>query len=405
MEMNPNPLEPWQPQERRPRARDPIWAPAVISPRQPLSPPVPPARPATRSDLWLVGILLVNLIGLGLIAWRKLPSNQLPLIASSLGCLALGLCTGITIARFHHVIIRCFFVILGLAFAGAAVLFVPSAELQKINAEWKIIPGMNLWTAFQETNRQAALLEALPAGDAEGFEEGRQLREAIGKQFPFFEPQLRQPQDAWIARSVPGWERSLAELPPGDVGGFVSLRKAYQPFWSSQLEIAEARWFERTYRDLRPGDFEMARRLRELVNASLADSARSWEREWADRTVDAALSDMRPLLQTDPYQVSARLRKIAQNLEVLDRHTAVQEKVLAERRKAFLAVLEAIQRQARMLISNDRYQGLTDLAQEFKKNMEKEATIVGLSKECADFCESCAFLAELARMAGHRDSK
>jgi hypothetical protein len=393
--MNPNPLEPRRPAQRFLRHQG-----RIVLPVEPLSPQYtrnhdPKKRAGTRSDLWLVGILLVNLIGLGLIAYKKLPLNLMPQTGALLVVVALGLVVGISGARRRHWLIRVFLVVLGFAAAVAACVLVPSLE------------GLNLWTAWQETTRQVSQLNNLPVGDAHGFNQGSELRERLLAQFPFLDQFLQGPIDAWTERSVTKWANDLSQSAGGDLAALTTLRQAYQPFWNNQLEKAELEWFERSYHGLAPGDFSLASRIRQSARKddAWARQTHSWESAWAERTVTVTLTETDRLLLTDPGQASSRLRQVAHDLANLDRYPHLQDKLLAARRKAFLNAFESGKRQARSLLAQDRFQVASDLAQRLHATLLDEAAVSGLADEFAIFCENYRFLADLARQAGKSDPK
>src|SRR5262249_4726235 len=175
MSSNPNPLEPWRPVGRTPSPHPSIRLPSPTSSWGPEPPrPSEPAQ-VLRMDQLLLVVLLLNLVALGLIAFKKLPFSQAPQILSVLLLVALGLGAGITWARNRHWVIRLTLVAAGIGLAVAAWWFVPTTG------------GLSLWMAEQEAGRCLAELENLPIGDADAYQKNLDAREETVAQFPGFQ--------------------------------------------------------------------------------------------------------------------------------------------------------------------------------------------------------------------------
>jgi hypothetical protein len=389
MAVNRNPLQPWQP-ERPGDQPEPIR----ISAQSWSTPPQghPPEPRGMRPDQWVVVILWLNLVAVGLIAWKKLPPSHLPQITAMLVALALGLGLGISLARHWGWFVRLFWVLVGVGAAVAAGLFVPSTG------------GMNLWHALRQGKQLVEELNGLPPGDTPRYQEILAAKGNLVAQYPEFQEYFHGPGAAWVGRSVPRWEADLNQLAPGDLAGLEKLRAAYQPVANDALDAAELAWFERSYQELKPGDFTTAGRLRAAARhtGNWDQPVQSGEEAWAERTVEEVLKETGPLLAKEPAQVSARLQQVARDLEVLAPHEVVLEKLLTARRAACRECLAGAQREVLGLVARERFLDAAEVAQQFRKAFEAEAQAVKMGADLNRFADSCLFLADLAVRAGRR---
>jgi hypothetical protein len=342
---------------------------------------------------------LLNLGLVGAIAFRKLPANLAPPIASVLVLVALGLILGISVARNRHWIIRFFAVAFASGLAFLAWWLVPS---------WG---GVSQWEARNQAARLLNELSALIPGDSDAYQNNLNARNHLLEQFPDYEEQFKKPAAAWLQSSVGKWQTKLSSLSPADFSALGELRKAYEPLFDEEvdsvdvktaLEKAELDWVERTYRSLKPGDFPTAKKLRAIARSDQQWTVqiKSCEDAWAERTVKSVLQETNPLLKSDPQTVALRLRKLAQDLASLDSHDAIQERLKTARLKAFRAALHDAMAKEIECLSQDKYQEIATISHQLKKQLTDEAKTLGVEAELTRFTESCDFIVELARLAG-----
>jgi hypothetical protein len=362
---------------------DEPW-PVVTTPRN--------QPPGIRSDRWLFAILLVNAIAVALIALKKLSWSHAPQIGTVLAVVALGLWLGISAARNWHWMLRLFIVALGLGLGAVAWFVVPTTG------------GLSVWAGQLEAQRLLTELESLPIGDGVHYQENMEARQRLVTQFPQYKDLFQVLDANWNEKSRVQWQTDLDKLAVGDLAGLGNLRRSYEAFLNPGLRAAETAWFERTYRSLAPGDFAAARRLRELTRAreDLVEPARTGEAEWAGRTVAAVLAETSELMAEDPGRASTRLQQAARDLAAFDKYDIPQTNLLTARRQAFRACLEGAQREARTLIEDNRFQALAGVGQRMNQ-FQEEARAVGAAAELAQFMDSCAFVADLARAAEKAD--
>jgi hypothetical protein len=366
-----NPFEPWRPAEPGRLEREP-QLPEKANEPQPL--------------LVALGI---GLLLLGVIAFTQLPFSHAPRILSALLLVGLGAGTAISAGRPWGWRLRLSCLGAGVGLAALAWWFVPTTE------------GLSLWSAQRGADRLAAELEAVPAGDTAGYLKGSTERERLIAQFSDYRTLLQRPADAWMERSVSKWKDDLANLPEQDFAALEALRASYQPVLNEALEAAERDWFERTYLHLKPGDFAAAGRARASTRPkeTWTGRVRSWEEGWADRTVDAAIAEAKPLMQGDPARASAQLQVTAGKLSSLGDYPAPRRKLWQVRQQAVQLRLEAARRAVQKLVAADDYQAAADLAKQLNEECGQEAQAVELAADLKRFQESCAFLAELSSRA------
>jgi hypothetical protein len=271
--------------------------------------------------------------------------------------------------------------------------------------------AITVWSAEQQAAAAVAEVQALPAGDAAGYLKGHPARANLMKRFPFVREQVQAAEGAWLERSTAHWEGELARLPAGDFSGMEQLRTSSTSVVSAsqeaRLEAAETAWFERTYHAMSPGDWAAAGRARASARKTGPWKAdvRAWEAEWAGRTVDAVLAEVRPLLGDDPARASARLQQAARDLAPFGQYRVAQEKLTRARRQALRGCLDAAVRRARALLAQDRFREAADVAARLEMDHSAEAKAVGAEDELNRFRDTTGFLADLARRAAGPETK
>src|SRR5262249_27030784 len=192
---NVNPFEPWRPTgldippplhtgrpwrpPAPPRAFEEV--PLVVEPADPAPPPNkrvdkpakrpsepegrqqrrrPSSLPKSPSNLRIVLGMFFVLGTLGLFGLGYLGGTHLPRVFTALLAVAVGFTLGISVFQRRSWYVRLGWIASGLALAGLAGWFVPTAR------------GVSLWSAY----RQVAELRALPAGDVSGYVNGAAAR-------------------------------------------------------------------------------------------------------------------------------------------------------------------------------------------------------------------------------------
>jgi hypothetical protein len=362
---------------------------------QPYRPSQQPA-PSRDDPIALTLAVLLVVLALGAAGFTQLPASHAPRLLGAAALLGVGLAVAVWTAGS-----RTRFVALGSAGAGVglAVLawwFVP------------IINGPSLWSAERQAAAAVAELQGLPPDQTERYSAIKGDCSKLGNQFPFLKPGLQAAADAWVDRSVSHWEQELARLPAQDYAGLEGLRKAYASIERmARVEAAETAWFEKSYLDLKAGDFAAAGRARAGARETGAaeQQVRSWEEAWAARTAAAVLAEVQPLLANDPGRASGRLRQAARELSDFGDYPQAQEKLAPVRRQAVGSCLEAARRRVRALLAQDRFQEAADVANRLQQDFGAEAKAVGADADLAGFRDSTAFLAELARRAAKPEAK
>jgi hypothetical protein len=331
----------------------------------------------------------VGLAILACIAFTQLPFSHTPRILAALLLLGAGIGTAITAMHAGGWRVRLACLGAGASLAVLAWWFVPTTG------------GLSLWSAQREADRCAAELEKLPAGDTASYQKRRAEQEPLIADFPEFQQRLQQAADAWVERSNKKWTSDLRGLSEQDYAGLETLRESYRPFLNETLEAAERDWLERTYLQLKPGDYAAARGARACARSNYlwTNRVRSWEEGWAGRTVDAVVAEVEPLLKNDPARASNQLQMAARDLAAFGEYPAAQNKLLVARRQAFRARLDAARREVRALLAKDQYQAAADLAKQLGEDASREAQLVDQAADLKDFLDTCAFLAELAARA------
>jgi hypothetical protein len=319
-------------------------------------------------------------------------SPSLAVVAISV---VLGLVICIVLAGRRRTLLGLFVLAVGIGLAWPAWWFVPNLD------------GLSRWSAMQDCARLAHGLEAGAAGDSTAFESGARERNEITAAYPEFKSELDAAEKAWIDRSRAFWETEVDQLPAGETNGFSQLRAQYDAFLDSRLRVAEFAWFERTYQQLAPGDFKSALRIHELKRTGPDWEAKvhPWETSWVDRTLEAMIKEIRPLVESKPATASKGLQQLAGDMTALGDFTEQQRRVLELRRQAAIALLQAVKKESRALIATDRYQAVSERADKLFQEFSREAEAVGLGKDMVNYQESCKFLAKLARQARKPDPK
>jgi hypothetical protein len=338
-------------------------------------------------------VLVLNLVAVGVIAFKLLPRNQLPQIISVVVLAALGLSLGISAAHNRHWFVRAVIVLLGLGGAAAAWWFVPTTG------------GVSLYTAQRDAARLCAELEDLPAGDSARFLEIDNEFYPVLREFPEYRPRFEQLRGRWQTQSESKWEAELSQLGLRDLASLADLRRAYQPFMNGRLDAAELAWFTKCYRALVPGDFGNAVKLRALARSddNWKRKLRAWETDWANRTVDDVVNQVSPVMARDPRKASERLRETARRLSVLDQFDDAQTQLLAARMQAFRAALQTAKQEAFAAVLKEKYQEADSTSRAVRAWWEDEARAVGAHHELAQFCDGYEFLALMAQLAKKKD--
>jgi len=397
MNENPNPLEPWRPSAGEPLRAEPLRFPPRGEIVEAGGPRPNPPPPGLRGDQLLVGILFLNLIALGAVAFKLLPRNHVPQIISVVVLLGLGLALGISAARNRSGLFRVVLVLAGLGAAAAAWWFVPTTG------------GLSLFAAQREAERVTAELESLPAGDSARFLELEEASQQLVEQFPEYKDPLEKLSNQWRERSEAKWEDDLNQLGPEDFSRLADLRQDYRMFYGSRLDDAEIIWFDKCFKKLPPGQFRGVVQLRAVarLDENWKKRVQDWETDWADRTVDDVLTRVEPLIARDPREASLRLTKTAEQLRDLDEFQEAQNRLLTARARAFRTALEIARRETFALAAKEQYQAAEAEALRLRSLWGSEAKAVGKEEESdlARFCDGYAFLAEIAQRAKKKDPK
>jgi hypothetical protein len=314
-------------------------------------------RPNRRGYWPLVACLAVT----GVVWVARTPWVHASRILAVLLVVALALRPLVPTVRRNDWPLACFWATVGTVLALLAWWMVPTTE------------GLSLWTAGQEADRHAATLETLPADDLKGFQEGHTARQRLVGQFPEFGPRLADAELAWGKGAIQAAAGEVEKVPAGEFGGYRAGRPARealrQEFGSLRQPLDEA------------------------------------ERAWLEGTVTAVLTATAPLLKSDPLQASRRLRQAATDVAECGDYPSAQDRLLAARKQAVAAGLNAAKRQGRALVGADRYQAAAQAANRLQEDFGDEVAAVGMTAEFGQVRQSYEFLADLARQAGKRDPR
>src|SRR5262249_41208492 len=121
------------------------------------------------------------------------------------------------------------------------------------------------------------------------------------------------------------------------------------------------------------------------------------EEDWAKRTAQVATAAAAELSKKDPAQATTHLRKAADVLATVGKFPAANATLLDGRRRAGVARLEAVRRQAKALVAKDRFIEASELAERFEADVREEAALVGEARTVTAFRDLYAALAEVDR--------
>jgi hypothetical protein len=483
-----DPFTPWRPadfQPDKPNQFSNDCEPSLPQPGEPwrsegfegAPPPAEPADPVSglprldepwRADQVLVLALFFGLFALGMVLLSTWGDKHAPRIAGALIPVAIGLGTGISLARKRSWKVR--FACLGVALGVAALgwVFVPTSG------------GFSLWAARGEADRLQAEVEALPPGDVDAFEKTRGAREVLSDQFSSYRPRLAAAEKAWGNRSADGAVQKFEALSVEDTGGFSSQRAAAKrltklfpteegrlrhameewgqrgvsaavtklnglpagdpadfskdrstrlelaklfPSLQSELDKAEAEWGQRSVdkmieqmKSILAGDETAFRKDRDkrtlLANLfpSLKPQLRRGETGWAERTVDAGIKEADALIRSDPDKASLRLQQVSRMLSENELGNVEEGRLWTARRKAMLARLELAKREALALVAKEKeardgFRLAAQRARRVFEEMENEAGVVGLAAALKEFRDGYVFLGEEVLPAARETEK
>jgi hypothetical protein len=250
-----------------------------------------------------------------------------------------------------RVALRLGLLIIGLAGAAAAWLFVP-------------VHGLSLWQAREVV----AETDALEAGDLKGFRAGLARRRLARGQFPEIAGAVAAAEGAWIRRTadaaLAAADRTLPENPARAchiLGDLEDTFDQMEPRPRGVSDLTAAR--ERAAR-------ELARQIGARLEALCAAG------KYADVAELAAKSVDRP---------TCMLAVQARDLGLQDALRPLKE----VRARAVRARLDAARVQARSLLRENRFADVAALGEETGRQLRAEARAAGVGKDLDAFCDSC----------------
>jgi hypothetical protein len=393
MKGNVNPFEPWRPtgldvpppiHAARPwrpsppkgqRVEEPPFVEPADKPAAAARPSKPAARPRTpepkylcskqrcagemRTDLKVVLGMAPLLAILGLVGLGWFGGTHLPRVAIALLAVATGLTLGVSVARRRSWYIRLGWIAVGLAFAGLAGWFVPTAG------------GISLWSAY----RQVDELNALPAGDVAAFVRGVPDRKEVVAEFPSFAEDIAAAEQAWVRRSVDGG------VEDADRQIDIDPAKALTNLHQLNAELSRTEHYA-----LVRGDLEAARRR--ALQASLK----------------AAREEIDGLMEKKQFDDVARrgafwADQLDGEAQELGEKNDLPDHLMPKRRQAVAARLESARQQFRDLLIKDDHKAIAALGGKLARELGDEARAVGLADDLNDFCTGCAAIGDVARQA------
>jgi hypothetical protein len=262
------------------------------------------------------------------------------------------------------------------------------------------------------------------AEDWDAFRRGKPDRDFLAERFPDLGPRVRSAEGEWGRSRVEAAAAGLRSLKDGDVEGLQRARAAARPLLEefpqhqAPFRDAENEWADRTaaafvtrIQGVPPGEaaaLQAVRRDAEAFTSLFRDrEARLAEAAagWADRTVAAAWVEAEPLVKEDPVKASAPLRQAARDLEAAGRFEAAADRLRGLRRTVVAEALDGARRRTKELVAGERYQEAADASARLADGLRAEAREAGLEADLLKFRDGCAFLADLARLAGMTDPK
>jgi hypothetical protein len=315
-----------------------------------------------RTDLKVV-LGMAPLLGiLGLVGLGWFGGTHLPRVAIALLAVAAGLTLGISVARRRSWYVRLGWIAGGLAFAGLAGWFVPTAG------------GVSLWSAYQHVDE----LNALPAGDVAAFIRGAPDRKEVVAEFPSFAEDIAAAEQAWVRRSVD------AAIEDADRQIDIDPAQALARLHQLNAELSRTEHYA-----LVRGDLEAARRR--ALQASLK----------------AAREEVEGLMEKKQFDDVARrgafwADQLDAEAEALGEKNDLPDHLLPKRRQAVEARLESARQKFRELLVKDDHKGIAALGGKLARELGDEAKAVGMADDLNDFCTGCAAIGDLARQAAKR---
>lgn len=318
-----------------------------------------------RTDLKVV-LGMAPLLGiLGLIGLGWFGGTHLPRVAIALLAVAAGLTLGISVARRRSWYVRLGWIAGGLAFAGLAGWFVPTAG------------GISLWSAYRHVDE----LNALPAGDVAAFIRGVPDRKEVVAEFPSFAEDIAAAEQAWVRRTVD------AAIEDADRQIDIDPAKALKAL--AQLHQLNAELSRTEHFALVRGDLEAARRraLQGSLRAAREEIEGLMEKKQFDNVA------RRGAFWADQLDVEA---------QALGEKNDLPDHLLPKRRQAVEARLESARQKFRELLVKDDHKAIAALGGKLARELGDEAKAVGLADDLNDFCTGCAAIGDLSRQAAKR---
>lgn len=353
------------PASRPTRRQAEAKAPSPPRARRPVTPKVaarPAPAPEMRADQKVVLGMVFVLGTLGLVGLGYLGGTHFPRLGIALLAVAVGFAAGISAARRRGWSVRLGWMAGGLAIAGLAGWFVPTTG------------GVTLWSAY----RQVDELNALPAGDIAAYTGGAGQRKRLVAEFPSFAEDVAAAEKAWVRRSadaaIEEADRLLENDPHRALSGLQQLNDGL-----SRLE----------HYSLVQGELEAARKRARLACRKVARD------------------EVEDLLGKKQFEAVARrgafwADELAAEAKAAGEKAEVPEQLIAARRKAVAARLEASRREVADLMARDRFRAVADAGARLAADLDGEAQAVGMADDLDKLRTFCAAVGDLERQAHPR---
>jgi hypothetical protein len=364
--------------------------------------------------------MLLFLLAVSFIALAGLGGEHCPRVF--LGCLAVGLGWGANIAlarRGRPWTERLACVGTGVLAALAVRWFVPTVD------------GISLWDAGQV----AAQIEEVPAGDMAQFTAAAYHRKAAKQRFPEFAAEISGAERAWLRRSArSAIEAAEAAIERDPARASADLRVLAQALGRldqgtdvrDELRAVRRRAVLARARTLAAGlDALAARGECEAVAdaagrglTNLADEARdvgAFDEATACLApvraralgirLEAAVAQLDAAAGRGEFTAVARggekaLADLMGEAREVGQEKVVGDTLLAVRRKAVLAALDAARHEVQALREKGRFGAIASLGDRLARVMSDEARAVGAAADLEQFRRDCQALGEQARQAG-----
>lgn len=214
--------------------------------------------------------------------------------------------------------------------------------------------------------RLIAETDLLQPTDADGMDRIWRQRPKDLARHPQLAEELNQARNKWLGRSVKQLVEQLAEANLSEPHAFLARSQEMMVF---------------------------AKRFPDVLRT--CDAA---AKKWAESQADAAIRDASHA--TDPLECSRALRSASERLAACGDFEVAQQKLVPHRRAAVVAAIDAARRKVRSFIAEDRYGQALSEATSLEAELLEESSVHNLAEDIRHFAESCAFLADLARLAG-----